>query len=85
VGQDRFDERHQRCCAGANPIGRRNVDLDAVACIHGALAVQWQMQAVPREQHVREQPRASPPARDRMRGRRRLRFGIQAGAASYAG
>jgi len=32
----------------------------------GALAVQWQMQAVPREQHVREQPRASPPARDRI-------------------
>ena len=70
---DRFDQRHQRCGAGANPIGeRRDVELDALACIDCALAVERQMQAVLAEQHMREQARAGAPARDRMGGSRRL-------------
>ena len=59
--------------AGADPVGqRRDVELDALAGIGRALAVERQMQAVLGEQHMRQQPRPGASARDRMRRRRRL-------------
>ena len=59
--------------AAPDPVGqRRDVELDAFAGIDGALAVERQMQAVLGEQDMGEQLGAGAPARDRMRGRRRL-------------
>ena len=73
VGADRLDQRHQGCRAGADPVGqRRDVELDALAGIGRALAVERQVQAVLGEQHMRQQPRPGAPARDRVRRRRRL-------------
>ena len=74
VGTDGFDQRHQRCRAGADPVGqRRDAELDALARIGRALAVERQVQAVLGEQHMREQQWPGPAACDRMRRRRRLR------------
>jgi hypothetical protein len=59
---DQQHQRHQRCRAGADPVGeRRDIKIDTLARIDGALTIERQMQAVFREQHMREQspPRAS--------------------------
>ena len=70
---DRLDQRHQGRGRGADPVGqRRDIEIDALAGIGRALAVERQMQAVLGEQHMGEQPWPGAPARDRMRGRRRL-------------
>ena len=59
--------------AGADPVGqRRDVELDALAGIGRALAVERQMQAVLGEQDMGQQLRPGAAARDRMRRRRRL-------------
>jgi hypothetical protein len=66
VGANGLDHRHQVCRTGANPVGqRRDHKLDAFARISRALAVERQVQAILGEQHVREQHRSGPPARDR--------------------
>ena len=71
---DRLDQRHQRGRRGADPVGqRRHVEVDTFSRVDLTLAVEWQMQAVFGEQDVREQACPGAPARDRMRGRRRLR------------
>ena len=68
-----FDQRHQRRRRRAHPVGeRRDVEIDAFPRIDRALTVERQMQAVLGEQHMGEQLRSGTPARDRMRGRRRL-------------
>ena len=73
MGPDHIDQRHQRCRRGAHPVGqRRDVEIDAFARIDGALAVERQVQAVLGEQDMGEQLRPGAPARDRVRGRRRL-------------
>jgi hypothetical protein len=65
---DLVDERHQRRRARADPIGQcRYVEIDAFAGVDVTLAVQRQMRPVLREQHLGEQLRPGPPARDRMR------------------
>jgi hypothetical protein len=44
---DCLDQRHQRRCRGANPVGERSdIEIDAFAGIGCALAVERQMQAV---------------------------------------
>ena len=73
MAADRLDQRHQRRCRGAHPIGQgRHVEIDAFAGIGRALAGQRQVQAVLGEQHMRQQARAGAAARDRVRRRRRL-------------
>ena len=73
MGADRLDQRHQRRRRRADPVGqRRDVEVDALAGIGRALAVERQVQAVLGEQHMRQQARPGAAARDRMRRRRRL-------------
>jgi len=44
---DRFDQRHQRCRVGPDPIRkRRDVEIDPLTRINRALAIERQMQAV---------------------------------------
>jgi hypothetical protein len=62
MSSDRFDQRPQRCCAGADPIGeRRDIELDAFA--RSALPVERQMQAVLGEQDMGGEFWAGTPAR----------------------
>ena len=82
VGADHVDQRHQGCRGCADPIcQRRDVEIDAFAFIDVALAIERQVQAVLGEQDMSEQLGTCAPARDRMRGRRRLadRFAGPAG------
>ena len=79
---DHIDQRHQGCRGCAHPVGqRRDIEVDAFAFIDVALAIERQVQAVLGEQDMGEQLGACAPARDRMRGRRRLgdRFAGPAG------
>jgi hypothetical protein len=81
AGADQQDERHQRGGCRADPIGKRgDVEIDTFAGIGGALPIERQMKAVFGEQNMRKQPRACAPARNRMRGCRRLGDAL-AGAA----
>ena len=58
---DRFDQRHQRCRAGTDPVGkRRHIEIDAFAGVCCTLAVERQVQAVLREQDMGEQLEARP-------------------------
>ena len=78
---DRLDQRRQRRRHCADPVRQcRDVEIDPFARIGGALPVERQVQGVFEEQHLREQRRSGASARDRMRGRRRLRNRL-AGAA----
>ena len=73
VRADHFHQRHQSCGCRADPIGeRRDVEIDAFAGVDCALAVERQMQAVLREQDVRQELRPGAATRDRVRRRRRL-------------
>jgi hypothetical protein len=74
VSPQHLVERHQRCRCRAHPVGQgRHIEFDAFPRIHGALAVERNMQAVLGEQDMGEQLWPGAPARDRMRRRRRLR------------
>ena len=60
---DRFDQRHQRCPAGTDPVGkRRHIEIDALAGVCCTLAVERQVQSVLREQDIGEQVGARPRA-----------------------
>ena len=73
VRLDQLAERRQRGGAGADVIGHgRQRQLDPLARILLALAIERLMVGVLRDQHHRQQARSSEAARDRMEGRRRL-------------
>jgi len=64
---DQKDERHQRGGCSADPISqRRDVEINALAGIDSALAVERQVQAVFGEQNMREQARPGASPRNRM-------------------
>jgi hypothetical protein len=64
---DQKDERHQRRCRRSNPVGqRRDIEIDTLAGIDGALPVERQMKTVFGEQDVCQQARSGASARDRM-------------------
>jgi len=70
---DQQQQWHQRRGRSADPVSqRRDVELDALAGIDRALAVERQMQPVFGEQDMRQKSGAGAPTRDRMRRRRRL-------------
>ena len=74
---DLIDQRHQRRRARADPVGqRRGVEIDAFVGIDVALPVERQMRPVLGEQDLGQELRSGAAARDRMRGRRRLRDGL---------
>src|SRR5512133_3410443 len=86
VPLDRFDQRHQRCRTGADPVGkRRYVAIDPLTRINRALAIEWQMQAVLCEQDMSEQVGACPPACNRVRGGRRLGDALARAAGELRG
>jgi len=57
---DRFDQRHQRCRVGPDPIRkRRDVEIDPLTRINRALAIERQM-------NMSQQPWPGAPARNRV-------------------
>jgi hypothetical protein len=73
MGADRLDQRHQRRRRRADPVSkRRHVELEALAGIDLALAVERQMQAILAEQDVCQKARSGTAARDRMQRREQL-------------
>ena len=67
------NQRHQGCGGGAHPVRqRRDVELDAFPLVDLALTIERQVQTVLGEQNMGQQLGPCTPARDRMRGRRRL-------------
>ena len=73
VRTDRLDQRAHQRARLSHPIGQgRAIQIDAVARIDFRLAIQRQMVAVLRHQHVRQQTRSGETAPDRQFGRRRL-------------
>lgn len=66
VARERCDERIDEMEAAGDPFGeRRSLDPHAFASVDLTLTIQRQVVAVLRDQHVREQPRAAEPTRDR--------------------
>ena len=73
MAPDRREDRVKRSDARPDPTGERgDIDFDTLARISLALPVQWLMQKELRSQDHGEQAWSGAPARDRMRGRRRL-------------
>lgn len=73
VAPDRIYQRHQGCGGGAHPVReRRHVEVDAFTLIDVALTIERQVQAVLGEQDMGQQLGPRTPARNRMRGGRRL-------------
>lgn len=70
---DRIDQRHQGCRGGTYPVReRRYVEIDAFTLVDVALTMKRQVQAVLGEQDMGQQLGPCTPARNRMRGSRRL-------------
>ena len=70
---DQKDKRHQRRGRRADPVGqRRDIEIDALAGIGSALAIERKVKTVFGEQDVCEQARPSASSRDAVRRRRRL-------------
>jgi hypothetical protein len=73
VAPDRIDQRHQGCCGGTYPVReRRYVEVDAFTLVDVALTIERQVQAVLGKQDMGQQLGPCTPARNRMRGGRRL-------------
>ena len=64
---DQKDEWHQGRCRRTDPVGqRRDIEIDTLACIDGALAVERQVKAIFGEQDVCQQAGSGTSARDRV-------------------
>src|SRR5215469_3207501 len=70
---DQLDQRRQACRAGADPVGHgRDVEIDALAGKAFTLAIERLMMTVFGVENHCQQAGAGPPARDGMKGCRRL-------------
>src|ERR1700759_4638028 len=73
VAPDHIDQRHQGCRGGTHPVRkRRYVEIDAFTLVDVALTMKRQVQTVLGEQNMGQQLGPCTPARNRMRGSRRL-------------
>lgn len=73
VAAQGLDQRLEQPCGAADPVGQGGaVELDPFSRVDLSLAIQRQVVAVLRHEHVGQQPRAGPPALDRQRRQRRL-------------